>query len=193
MISSFLSDLISGLIGAAIITLLVRAYRKIGPERERWLLSKLRPLRWPLLTVLLFAIALASAVLRGAAGIQVAVLGVLGALALALFLLIRFGPERFRRFDNAVRRYGWQILAGVFFLSTFTLFLAQREQAAPQRRITFVVDLADEAPVLEPLRVAEAVILCERPAALGMPAETTTPPTTLHVHRPPLAGSLLGR
>ena len=58
-----LSDLIAGLIAAAILRALIFLARRVGPERGRRWADKLHPIRWPLLACVFFATSLISAIL----------------------------------------------------------------------------------------------------------------------------------
>ena len=68
MLSPFLSDLVAGLIGAAILGGLALLFHKVGPERGPRLASKLRHPGWPFLTFVFLGTALRSAILWEATG-----------------------------------------------------------------------------------------------------------------------------
>ena len=140
----FLSDLIAGLVGAAILGVLALLSRKIGHERGCQWANRISLLGWPLLATMLFAAALISAILRGAAGPYIIVLCILLVLAVTSVVLFRFGPQKVRNLQNSLLPYAWQILAGIFFLCTVTFLFINIERSVPNEQIVFVADLADE-------------------------------------------------
>jgi len=142
----FMSDLIAGLTGAAILFGLALLYHKIGSERGKTWANKLRRLGWPLLAFVFFVTALMSAILQPPSRSIVVALGTILVLVLASFILLRFGPAKIRRFWATIRAQAWPILTGLFFLSTVTMLLIGivRPPPIPSERIVFVVDVADE-------------------------------------------------
>jgi len=140
----FLSDLIAGLVGAGILAALVFLSRRVGPEQWQQWAGKLRRLAWPLLTLVFFATALTSSIVRGDMGSLVLVLGAFLVVAAALVILPRLGPAKIRRLEAILRSYAWPILTGIFFLTTVTLFFVGVERSPLRGRIVFVVDIADE-------------------------------------------------
>jgi len=145
-IPPFLSDLLAGLVGAAILGGLALLLRWMGPERGRQWVDRLRRFSWPLLAIVFFATALMSAVLQPPPRPIVVALGTILVLILASVILFRFGPLKIRHQVNRVRAHVWPILTGLFFLSTVTLLVigVVSPPIKPGERIVFVVDLADE-------------------------------------------------
>lgn len=138
---SILSSVIAGLVATAIVSALLILARKVGPERAvRWV-TKLRRIRWPLLASVFFATSVTSAILRRETDISLVILGVIVLLALTLITPSRFVPDKIARHRSTTQPYRWQILSGMFFLSTVILLLMN---VRPTERIVFAVDLADE-------------------------------------------------
>lgn len=170
LLISFLSDLIAGLVGAAILAALVFLSRKVGPELWRRWLDKLRRLIWPLLSLVFFSAALTSAVLRGDTRslILVLALGALLLVASVLVLMLRLGSVKIRRLEGFIRRHAWPVLSGIFFLSTLVLLVDSVERPPLRERIVFVVDLDNEEMIalkdildrLEPKLGAKIFLMC---------------------------------
>jgi len=145
-VGPFLSDLIAGLVGAAILGGLALLFRHAGSERSQVWANKLRRMVWPLLTFVFLATALMSAILQPPPRSIVVALGTVVVLVLASFILLRFGPARIRRLWATIRTYAWSILTGLFFMSTVTLLVigVVSPPIKSGERIVFVVDVADE-------------------------------------------------
>ena len=141
----FLSDLIAGLTGAAILAGLALLFHKTGSERVQAWTNKLRRLGWKLLAFVFFVTALMSAILQPPSRPIAVALGTILVLVLASFILLRFGPAKIRRFWATIRAQAWPILTGLFFLSTVMLLVIGIVGPPPtSERIVFVVDVADE-------------------------------------------------
>ena len=140
----FLSDLIAGLTGAAILAGLALLFHKMGSERVQALTNKLYRRRWVLLTFVFFATALASAIVRGATGPPAVAFGTLLVLISATVIVLRFGPPKIRDRLSRLRAYTWPILTGLFLLTTILLLVVGPRGASYGERIVFVVDVADE-------------------------------------------------
>jgi len=145
-IPDVISDLIAGLIVAALSWLLIFLLRWAGPELlERWA-HRVQPLAWPLLAAVSFVGSLLSAIIRGNPWPTVIVLGVLLVLGMLTVLLLQYGPTRFRNSQAFARSHAWQMITVVFFLSTVALYvvdIGQHKDIPPRERIVFVVDLDD--------------------------------------------------
>ena len=152
LVPSFVSDLIAGLVGTAIVGASAILTRILGPGAGRRLTARLRQLGWPFAAFVFLAVALTSAVVRGGT-VSIVVLGALLLLS-ASFTLLRLGPDKLLEFVPAkvrpvamrLRAYSWRILAGIFFLSSVTLLalnLGSSSPSVPCERITFVVSLDD--------------------------------------------------
>jgi trehalose transport system substrate-binding protein len=146
LLTPFLSDLVAGLVGAAILGGLALLLRWMGPERGRQWVDRLRRFGWPLLAIVFFATALMSAILQPPPRPIVVSLGTILVLILASVILFRFGPLKIRHQVKRVRAHVWPILTGLFFLSTVTLLVigVVSPPIKSGERIVFVVDLADE-------------------------------------------------
>ncbi|MGA1869578.1 MAG: extracellular solute-binding protein [bacterium] len=140
----FLSDLIAGLVGAAILSIMALISRKMGRKQGWQWLNIISHLGWPLMATVFFATALIYAIIRRLQLLYIIVLGILFLLALASVILIRYGPPKARRLQSSILPHVWQILTGIFFLCTLILMIIPRPPLPPGKQIVFVVDLADE-------------------------------------------------
>ncbi len=144
LVESLAVEIVSGLIGAGVLSALVWLYRKVGPEPGR---RFARTLGWPILAFTFFASATAFSIYRRATGTGAIVLAALLILASAIFLLFRFGPERVRLLGSKIRVYAWPILAGFFFLCSVSFYLSGTSEP-----IKFVIGVAhDEYPEVKAL------------------------------------------
>ena len=140
----FLSDLIAGLVGAAILAALALSFNKIGSKRSKAWANKLRRIGWPLIAFVFLATSLSSAILRGEAVHSAAVFGAVLVLVIASILLFRLGPTQLRNRLSRIRAHIWPILTGLFLLTTILLLFVGSRGTIYSERIVFVVDLADE-------------------------------------------------
>lgn len=148
LLGSFLSDLIAGLVGAAILAGLALMFRYVGPERGRRWADRLRRHAWPLLTFVFLATAVMVYILRPPPRPIAVALGTILVLVLASVILFRVGPPRIRQQVSRMRAYAWPILTGLFFLSTVVLLVIGIVRTPLAERIVFVVDLADEEMIV---------------------------------------------
>jgi trehalose transport system substrate-binding protein len=143
-LADVMSNLVAGLLVAAILTGLVYLSRKLGPKRAQQWANRLRRLGWPLLTFVCFATALMSAIFRGVTGPPLITLAIILVFVSVSFILFRFGPPKIRHLATGMQVYAWQILAGIFFLTTVMLLLIDTGKSPFGDRIVFVIDLADQ-------------------------------------------------
>jgi trehalose transport system substrate-binding protein len=140
----FMSDLIAGLVGAAILAVLALFLRRIGTKQTRSWADRLRRLGWPVLAAVFLITGIASAVLRGTPMPSAAIFGGILVAGVALVLLFRFGPAELPHGIYILRRHIWPITTGFFLCTTILLLTINPRGPAYSERIVFVVNLADE-------------------------------------------------
>ena len=139
-IPDFLSDLIAGFVGTAVIGAIALLARRVDPERGSALL---RRVGWPIMAFVFLAAAFASALLRGASGLHVLLLALVAVTVFALLAVAKFTPWLIR-LEVVMAGHVWQIVAAVFFVSTVTLLFVGDDPPELEGQIVFVVSMADE-------------------------------------------------
>jgi trehalose transport system substrate-binding protein len=140
------TNLVAGIVGTGLLATLALLLRRVGPDRVQQCLDLSRRYLWNLLALGFLASAIVSAAIQGLNPTRLAVLGgVAGAVGL-LLIARRFAPVRFRTWEALVWRHPWELLAGVFLLTTLAQLVLPSDPILPVRmsQIVFVVDMAPE-------------------------------------------------
>jgi trehalose transport system substrate-binding protein len=137
--------LVSGLIATGIVALGALLFRTAGPERVRDWLEERRRLGWVALAIVFLSAALISSIMQGLSLPRIVVMAVVFSLVLLLLAARAFVPGKFLGVERRLWDHPWEILAGLFMITTVAQLLLPTQSGSSAREdIVFVIDLADE-------------------------------------------------